>query len=432
MDESLDLVQLQATVLGSILSDPKQAGPVIAACRPEDFEDVWRTLFETVRELHFAGEPIDNVSVLHKLGGDYAAAVQEVLRWAVEKPLPYCRMLHEKVIHEAMKVAAMGVQFSNTFEEATTAAERLSALLGERKRLRTVTAPEAVMSFMQRLEAKKPKDFVNWGFDSLDEALYSEPGDFVVIGGYPSAGKTALAAQMALVMAQRSRVGFFSLETSETKLTDRLMAHLARVPLNDIKTQRLGDKQLRALAAAADRLYSLPLEIVEASSATVNDIRAQALARRYQVIFTDYLQLVQARGQTRYEKVTEISQGLHTLAQTHGILVVALAQLSRPEKSKADDKPVPPGMSSFRESGQIEQDADVALLLYPENPKARTSRRILKVGKNKDGVRPPDLILDFDGATQTFTEAIAEYKPRPKPSRNRPGQKMKNEELDLP
>lgn len=434
--ESLDYQRLQAVVLGSMLAAPAAVGPVMAASVPEDFEGAYRAVYGAIRELHFGGDPVDETTLLHRLGEEDADFMADFLRtlrgWASDKPLPYCRMLHEKVIHERMKAEALGVQHSRTFEEAAAAAERLSALLSERRRLRTVTAPDAVMAFLQRLEAKKPKDFIRWGLDGLDEALYSEPGDFVVIGGYPSAGKTALAAQMALTMAQRSRVGFFSLETSETKLTDRLMAHLAQVPLSDIKTQRLGERQLKALTAAADRLYSLPIEIVEAASATVADIRAQALARRYQVIVVDYLQLVQARGQTRYEKVTEISQGLHTMAQTHGILVVALAQLSRPEKSKADDKPVPPGMSSFRESGQIEQDADAALLLYPENPKDRTSRRILKVGKNKDGARPPDLILDFDGPTQSFTEAIADRPRRSRQAGTRAGEKMRNEELELP
>ena len=135
---------------------------------------------------------------------------------------------------------------------------------------------------------------------------------------------------------------------------------------------------------------------------TVRDIQAVALNKRYQVILVDYLQLVTDNGKGRYEQVTNISQGLHTLAQANGITVIALAQLRRPEKENG--KPKPPTMADFRESGQIEQDADIAMLLWPSDPNDNRSRRVLKIGKNKEGERLK-LELDFDGATQTMKVA---------------------------
>ena len=133
---------------------------------------------------------------------------------------------------------------------------------------------------------------------------------------------------------------------------------------------------------------------------TVRDIQALTLNQRFEVIVVDYLQLVVDHGKGSYEQVTNISKGLHTLAQSNGVAVIALAQLSRPEKEKG--KPQPPSMHSFRDSGQIEQDADVAFLLWPSDPNDNRSERVLKVAKNKEGERLK-LDLTFDGACQTLT-----------------------------
>lgn len=140
---------------------------------------------------------------------------------------------------------------------------------------------------------------------------------------------------------------------------------------------------------------------------TVRDIQTLSLSRKYQVIFVDYLQLITAPGkQPRYEQVTQISQELHTLGRAHGVAVIALAQLKRPDKDKG--KPVPPSMSDFRESGQIEQDADSALIIYPSDPNDYRSDRILYIAKNKEGTRDR-YPLEFDGAVQTLRERSKSY-----------------------
>jgi replicative DNA helicase len=201
-------------------------------------------------------------------------------------------------------------------------------------------------------------------------------------------------------LATKYRVGFFSLETSPRKLTDRLMAHLAHVPLSKIKDRDLNDADWAALAQAGTQMAEMSIDFIDAGGMTVRDIQAVALNKRYQVIIVDYLQIIESATKgSLYEQVTNISKGLHTLGRTNGIAVIALAQLSRAEKDKG--KPKPPTMASFRESGQIEQDADVALILYPEYPNDNRSRRILKVAKNKEGERDK-IELDFDGATQTL------------------------------
>ena len=149
------------------------------------------------------------------------------------------------------------------------------------------------------------------------------------------------------------------------------------------------------------RFSALQLDIINAAGMSVQDIQAVSLNKRYQVVFVDYLQLLAAPGKGLYEQVTNISKGLHVMGRQHGIAVFALAQLSRPEKSGA--KPAPPNLSSFRESGQIEQDADAAMLLYPSDPKDNRSHRILNLAKNKEG-ESCRLYMEFDGAIQSMRE----------------------------
>ena len=142
---------------------------------------------------------------------------------------------------------------------------------------------------------------------------------------------------------------------------------------------------------------------------SVQDIQADALARRYEIVYIDYLQLVEpeTRKPNRTEQVSGISRGLQQLAHGHGMLVVALSQLSRADKA-GEDKLVEPTMSDLRESGQIEQDADAILLLYLEEPgRPDKSRRVLKVAKNKEGTRGR-IYLVFDGQYQRFRESALE------------------------
>ena len=200
MENRLSIVQLEATVLGSVLARPKNAGAVMAVSAPEDFTDVWRAVFEAMRELHFAGEPIDRVTLLHRLGDDYGEVLREVLKWAVEEPTTYCRMLREERTLEEVRTAALELNTCETLESATEAAQRIADTLAGRQLMKKVTAQDAAMAFVDRVG--KPREWITWGMDGLDHpSTHTTFGDFVVIGGRPSAGKSMLAAQLANTLA---------------------------------------------------------------------------------------------------------------------------------------------------------------------------------------------------------------------------------------
>lgn len=235
--------------------------------------------------------------------------------------------------------------------------------------------------------------YIKTGLERLDEALHISPGDFIIIGGRPSAGKTALSLQIAASMAKQNyTVYYFSLETSKRKLGARLMANQIYCPLDTVKNKAVSLNEIDGQA----KNMKMPLYIRSAAGKNVAWMKAQALRKKAQVIFVDYLQLIHETGaKDRYAAITAISIALHELAQTTGIVVVALAQLNRnPSKPGAT-----PTNSDLRESGQIEQDADAIILLSGDNP----DKYLFRLSKNKEG-KIGDLPITFNKQIQRFQE----------------------------
>lgn len=235
--------------------------------------------------------------------------------------------------------------------------------------------------------------YIKTGLERLDEALHISLGDFIIIGGRPSAGKTALSLQIAASMAKQDYiVYYFSLETSKRKLGARLMANQIYCPLDTVKNKAVSLSEIDGQA----KNMKMPLYIRSAAGKNVAWIKAQALRKKAQVIFVDYLQLIHETGaKDRYAAITAISIALHELAQTTGIVVVALAQLNRnPSKPGAT-----PTNSDLRESGQIEQDADAIILLSGDNP----DKYLFRLSKNKEG-EIGDLPITFNKQIQRFQE----------------------------
>ena len=402
------LERIQDAVLGAMIATADFRGEGLAKLSAEDFglQGGRREIFSAIRALHFAGAPISDLTLIHELGEDYAAAVAAAIEAAPEDPAYYCEMLQENTQLHRIQMAAFQVSCASELDRAQELLDALNKVAVRKTRLRAVDAETAARDFLNRIASEVKPKYLPWGIKQLDDNITAELGDFVGVGGYSSSGKTLLSLQFAVRMAKQYRVGYYSLETSVGKLTDRLISHLAQVPLPHIKRREFTEEDKAAIGTATSQMARLTLDLVPASGMTVQDVRAAALGSRHQIIFIDYLQLVRSSGQTRYEEVTNTSMALHELAQSHGITVVALSQLSRPEKNGG--KPRPPDMSSFRESGQIEQDLDVAMLLYPADPNDNNSNRVLKLGKNKDGPRTR-MELEFHGRVQTLKPLPPSY-----------------------
>lgn len=255
---------------------------------------------------------------------------------------------------------------------------------------------ELVDTYIRKLD-EKPR-YLPSGISVLDKNLHLSPGNLFIIGGRPSAGKTALSLQIACEQARRGlRVCYFSLETDPDTLTARIIANRLAVPLADVKAKTVPQSDLDSLAD----LHKLPLFIRSASGKGVGWIKAQAQRMKAQVIFIDYLQLLTtSKAKDRYQQITSISIALHELAQTTRILVIALAQLNRNAAHTS------PSTADLKESGQLEQDADAILLLSGDEAKYQAI-----LAKNKEG-RVGEIPLTFDKPRQRFLAVTSELERR--------------------
>lgn len=409
--DRIDSTAAQCSVIGSMLIDERCIGPVLAQLQPADFlSEPYRKVFLVIRKLFSAGQTVDPVTVLDQLKGDGTADWYQFLQECMEvTPTAANVDVYIPILREQARLAqiqALGGELMavRDMESAQQAIAKLNVLEVDRAGVQVTTMEQGLSRFLERHRVKA--EYLPWGFHALDERLHVAGGKFVIIGGYPSHGKTALALHCAYAMAERCRVGFFSLETDDGTLMDRLVARTALIPMQRIKRGELTEEDYDTVASLSKSILDRGLEFILAAGMTAADIFATAQSRRYEVIYVDYIQLIRGeRSRGRVEEITGVSIDLHTMAQSSGITVVGLSQLSRPEKRGEARRA--PRMSDLRESGQLEQDADAIMMLYRENPDQADSRRVLAIEKNKEG-ELGQLFLNFDGATQTFRQGPAQ------------------------
>lgn len=410
-DRQLDA---ERAVIGSMLIDPEIVRGVLAAVSEKDFiEPSNRLIFRTCRDLFRSGGPVDAVTVRGRVGKpytDYIVQLMEITPTAANWEAYAEEMKSQTALYRAIQLGGNLIQ-AVSLEDCRPVAAELNQLLAGKQKLRTWNMQELLTSFLDSQDPDAPPpQYISTGFRQLDEGTYIEPGDVVIIGGYPSDGKTALSLQLAWHMSQTRPVGFFSLETNRKKFRDRLMASSMQLDFSAIKRRQLSEEDWDRVARNSGDFAKRSLTMIEASGMSASDIMSVSRAYGFQVIFIDYVQQVRPeKGRIRSEEMAGVSNDLHIFAQQSGTLVVELAQLSRQEQGTTRDgkrKWREPTMHDLKESGQFEQDADLILLLFrpgadePTSQEER-SRRILKIAKNKEGLWN-SWPLYFDGEKQTF------------------------------
>lgn len=398
---SEDWLQAQYSVLGSVLISPEVAPTVVHQTSERDYTGTCLTVYKAIRKLFLAGVPIDPVSLVGELGPDYRKFLVDLMTVTptaanVERYITLCR---EQSRVAAVQDLARQMAEETNAEKQRQLLEEASGLMVAKNSLQITTMSDALRSFMERHTKKTA--YLTWPVRELNDRIYAELGDLIIIGGYPSSGKSAWALQCAWHWARKYKVGFFSLETSSEKLFDRQMAHAVGLAMDDIKRNTITNEGWDKVCAMTTDITARNLELIPAAGMTPADVRAVTMMRGYQIIFVDYLQLLQGPGENRTSQVTAISIALHTLAQSMGVTVVALSQLARQAQQ---NKNAPPDMSALRESGQIEQDADLIMMLSLENKDNPSGNRELRIRKNKEGTCP-NILLAFDGKYQTFKTA---------------------------
>lgn len=385
----------QYSVLGSALIEPKVVPRVLAQTCESDFSGPCLTVYQAMTEVFNSGFPVDPVSVAAKLGKEYREFLAQLMNITptaanVDTYIAICRE-QSRVI--ACREIGKELAISENVQTARQLLEQASSLLVSAQANRTVNMGDALRRFFER--AEKPVRYLSWPIKEMERELHVGAGKFLVLGAEPSVGKTAFALQCAWHWSTAGKVGFFSFETDPETLFDRLISAFTGIPMDAIKTNRISKREWEAICQATQAITQRKLDLISAAGMTVADIRAKIMESGYKVVIVDYLQIVSAKGGSRYEQVTNISIDLHTMAQSLGVVVLALAQLSRSEGERQ------PRNSDLRESGQIEQDADLILMLQLENQECPEGPRKLFVTKNKEG-QLFQMLLTFDGRHQTF------------------------------
>lgn len=391
----------QYSVLGCGLICSEVVPRILRETREEDYTGCCLTVYKAFSKLFREGKPIDPVSVNGLLGGsyqDFLLQLMEITPTAANLD-HYMALCRDQARTSRLRHLAGQMVQEDRPEKLEQLAEQIAGALNQRPALHVTTMSDAMESFFSRHTGQT--QYLTWPVKALDDRLYAEFGDFIVIGGYPSTGKSAWALQCAWHWAKNHKVGFFSLETSTEKLFDRLSSGVLGLRMDDIKRNRLEDRDWQRVCSQSEEMIRRNLELIPAAGMSPADIRAVTLMRGYQIILVDYLQLLQGTGENRTAQVTGISIALHTLAQSLGVTVVALSQLARQGRQERNQ---PPELSDLRESGQIEQDADIVMLLSLQDREDTEGPRVLRIRKNKEGTCP-NILLSFDGKHQTFSKA---------------------------
>lgn len=424
-------LEAEHAVLGSLLIDADEiASALFAAVRPEDFQyEQNRDIFTAARTLFRAGKPIDGVTVRGVLPASpaesdplssYLAQLMEITPTSANWKL-YADIMREQSTLAKIRHLGVSLTLAKSLDECRPLIASLSDSLTERPGVKVYTGEQLLESFLDYIgEASENPgagvEYIRYGFPALDDGMFTELGDVVVIGGYPSDGKTALSLNLAWRMSQKWKVGFFSLETNFKKIRDRWASYALPFDFNKIKRVRYQPLSPADWEQVAGNVVTLSrygggaaknnLHVIESANMSASDIQSVSRAYGFQIIFIDYIQEVTPDAYRRYgtrnDELASISRSFHAFAQSTKTAVFELSQLRRSETGNPKSRD--PHLDSLRESGQLEQDADAVFLLFRENPDPQIidAPRILRIAKNKEG-RLGNFYLDFDPSKQAFT-----------------------------
>ena len=438
-------VEAEQSLLGALLLDNQAFDRVADLVSSQDFyRDDHRRIWRHIARLIEASRPADVVTVLESIeasedkdrtgGASYLAALAQNTPSALNIRR-YAELVRERAVQRRLAqvateiaetaLAPTGKDVGQLLDEAESKIFQI-AESGARKDQGLIGISPVLAKVFERIDylhsQDNPSDVtgVPSGFVDVDRKTAGlQPGDLIIVAGRPSMGKTAFALNIAEHVALHPSVGLpvaiFSMEMSASQLAMRMLSSMARVDQTKLRTGRLDNEEWANLTDAIGKLNEARIHVDETAALNALELRARArrMKREYGklgLVVVDYLQLMSAssQGENRATEISEISRSLKALAKELDVPVVALSQLSRAVEQRNDRRPL---MSDLRESGAIEQDADVILFIYreevyaPEKEEARGRAEVI-IGKQRNG--PIGTIaLTFMGQFTRFANALA-------------------------
>ena len=386
--------EAEQAVLGSMLTDQDAVLDAIEVLKPEDFyRDDNKYIYEAIVNLYNKAEPIDIITVKSELismgkfevvgGFEYLGVLPDKVPLAANAER-YIRIVEEKsllrqLIKASNELIDLGYAQNEEVETIMDQAEKkiFDIMQGKNQKGFAVIKDVLIESFaeIEKLyNQKEPITGVPTGFADLD---YKTAGlhnsDLILIAARPAMGKSAFALNIAANAAINAKVpvAIFNLEMSKSQLVNRMLCSEAMVDSNKIRTGKIEEDDWTKLATALGPLSEAPIYIDDTAGISITEIRAKCrklkLEKNIGLVVIDYLQLIQGSGKrnsSREQEISEISRSLKILAKELDIPVIALSQLSRAAEQRQDHRPM---LSDLRESGAIEQDADIVMFLYRDD-----------------------------------------------------------------
>ena len=436
----------ESSLLGSLLIDNDAVVRIADIVVKEDFyEERHALIYEAIIKLYNRHRPLDVLTVSNQLkedsfldtvgGSTYLAELTNLVPTAAHV-VQYAKIVSSKstrrrLIKVSEELVTLGYDESKQIEEVIESAETELFNVSQQHVQQDITSLESILaeSFERLDELHRDKGKIRGvptGFKDLDNTLAGlQKSDLVIIAARPAMGKTAFSLNLAYNVAVKAQAPtlIFNLEMSKEQLVDRLLSVESGVDAWNIRTGNLSDKDFEKIGAAMGSLGEAPIYIDDTPGLTVSEMRTKARREQHKhqlgLIIVDYLQLMSGGSRfsgesNRVQEISEISRGLKLIARELNVPVIALSQLSRSVESRS---PPHPQLSDLRESGSIEQDADVVMFLYRDeyyNPENTQKPGILEIMIKKHRNGPTGSVdLFFDSAKQRYRDLAKQHQTTP-------------------
>ena len=435
-------VEAEQAVLGALIMDPERFGEVSAIVRTDDFfVDKHQEIFSALFDLNNLNDSVDPVTLLNELekrgvytqeaGSAYIRQLAENTP-SISNVMDYARIVRDKsllrrLIVAAEKIRDSALEQSEPVQTVLDSAEQMIFDLSQGFINKDFShIKELIKEYYAVLNTltndKDATRGIPTNYSGLDRFLVGmAPGDLIIVGGRPGMGKTSFAVNIAVNVAkyQKKAVAIFSLEMTKLQLVERMLSSEGRVDGRKLHTGEVEEEDFNAIAKAAVGLSNTDIYLDEAGGITVMQMRSKL--RRLEnlgLVVIDYLQLMHSDNprlrDNRVNEIGDITRNLKLMAKDLGVPVILCTQLSRsPEKRTGGNESKKPQLSDLRDSGTIEQDADIVLMLYREgyynedDPEAR-SRADCLVAKNRHG-ETGTVHLAWEGQYTRFTDIEKRY-----------------------
>lgn len=417
-------IEAEQSVLGAMLIDKEAIAKTSEILNSEDFyREAHRVIFNAIMELYNKNEAVDMITLtdilrrdgkLEDVGGiayvtSLANAVPTAANVKYHADIVAEKSVLRQLVRVSTEIAAMGYEAGEDVNVLVDKAEsRILEISNRKKRSDFTPIGDVLMDSVQSIEKllnnKGGLTGLPSGFTDLDRLTSGlHPSDFIILAARPSMGKTALALNIVQNVALRAHkkvggepksVAFFSLEMSKEQLVNRMLCAEAQIDSQRLRIGELNDKDWEGLWNACDEMSKAKIYIDDTAGITAMEMRSRARRLKAEhgldLIVVDYLQLMQGSGKRstsgdRQQEVSEISRSLKALARELDVPVLALSQLSRGVEARQIKRPM---LSDLRESGSLEQDADIVAFLYREdyyNPETENKHTELIIAKHRNG-----------------------------------------------